>query len=140
MIIILLVKAKKRNGIVHAYDLVISLYCSKEECNRFIEKLNGFGLKFTLKCNRGLYSIRCGTKSARKFIELIKPYCPNLECFRKTKFKRKASIILFSELPRTPPSSRTLFFIKRDRPFLHLHYSVFHETVPVILLRILFFF
>ena len=79
--------AKKRNGIIHAYDLVISLYCSKEECNRFIEKLNGFGLKFTLKYNKGLYSIRCGTKSARKFIELIKPYCPNLECFRKTKFK-----------------------------------------------------
>lgn len=79
--------AKKRNGIVHAYDLTISLYCTKEECERFIEKLNGYGLKFTLKFNKGLYSIRCGTKSARKFIELIKPYCPDLECFRNTKFK-----------------------------------------------------
>jgi len=79
--------AKKRNGIVHAYDLTISLYCTKEECERFIEKLNGYGLKFTLKFNKGLYSIRCGTKSARKFIELIKPYCPNLECFKNTKFK-----------------------------------------------------
>lgn len=79
--------AKKRNGIIHAYDLTISLYCSKEECERFIEKLNDFGLKFTLKLNRGLYSIRCGTKSARKFIELIKPYCPKLDCFKNTKFK-----------------------------------------------------
>lgn len=79
--------AKKRSGIVHAYDLTISLYCTKEECERFIEKLNGYGLKFTLKLNKGRYSIRCGTKSARKFIELIKPYCPDLECFRNTKFK-----------------------------------------------------
>ena len=38
--------------------------------------------------NRNLYSIRCGTKSARKFIELIKPHCPDLECFRNTKFKK----------------------------------------------------
>lgn len=79
--------AKKRNGVIHAYDLTISTYCSKEECERFIEKLSEYGLKFTLKFNRGLYSIRCGTKSARRFIELIKPYCPNLECFRNTKFK-----------------------------------------------------
>lgn len=79
--------AKKRNGVIHAYDLTISTYCSKEECERFIEKLNEYGLKFTLKFNRNLYSIRCGTKSARKFIELIKPYCPDLECFRNTKFK-----------------------------------------------------
>ena len=79
--------AKKSNGIIHAYELVISLYCTKEECERFIEKLNEYGLKFTLKFNRSLYSIRCGTKSARKFIELIKPYCPNLKCFKNTKFK-----------------------------------------------------
>lgn len=79
--------AKKRNGVIHAYDLTISTYCSKEECERFIEKLSEYGLKFTLKLNRSLYSIRCGTKSARKFIELIKPYCPDLECFRNTKFK-----------------------------------------------------
>lgn len=79
--------AKKRDGVIHAYDLTISTYCSKEECERFIEKLSEYGLKFTLKFNRNLYSIRCGTKSARKFIELIKPYCPDLECFRNTKFK-----------------------------------------------------
>ena len=79
--------AKKRNGVIHAYDLTISTYCSKEECERFIEKLSEYGLKFTLKLNRSLYSIRCGTKSARKFIELIKPYCPDSECFRNTKFK-----------------------------------------------------
>ena len=79
--------ANKSNGIIHAYELVISLYCTKEECERFIEKLNEYGLKFTLKFNKSLYSIRCGTKSARKFIELIKPYCPNLECFKNTKFK-----------------------------------------------------
>ena len=65
-----------------------------ERIFNFIEKLNGFGLKFTLKYNKGLYSIRCGTKSARKFIELIKPYCPNLECFKKQNLKNLQPIRL----------------------------------------------
>lgn len=79
--------AKKRNGIIHAYDLTISIYGEKEECENLISKLNELGLKFTLKSNKGKYSIRCGTKNARKFIEYIKPYCPNLKCFEYTKFK-----------------------------------------------------
>ena len=79
--------AKKRNGIVSCYDLIISIYGEKEECENLIEKLNSFGLKFTLKYNKGKYSIRCGTKSARKFINFIKPYCSDIHCFDSTKFK-----------------------------------------------------
>jgi hypothetical protein len=66
---------KKRNGKIHAYDLSIATYCSEEEVNIvinfFIEKWDIF---FTKKYNKGRYSIRCGTKEARKFITMIKPF------------------------------------------------------------------
>ena len=80
--------AKKRNGKTFAYNLTISLYCSKEECERVIKKLNSLGMKFTLMYNKNKYSIRCGTKSARKFISYIKTSnFPTLSCFQETKFK-----------------------------------------------------
>lgn len=91
--------AKKRDGIVTAYDLTISIYGDKEECENLIERLAELGLKFTLKLNKDKYSIRCGTKNARKFIEHITPHCPDLECFKSSKFK---PIVINSEyLKRT---------------------------------------
>lgn len=80
--------AKKRNGKIHAYDLVISIYGSKEECGRLITKLkNDYDLDFTLKFNKNKYSIRCGTRVARKFLNLIKSIIPNFKCFQDTKLK-----------------------------------------------------
>jgi len=80
--------AKKRNGKIFAYNLSLSLYCSKEECERFIAKLSTLGMKFTLMYNKGKYSIRCGTKNARKFISYIKSSnVPILSCFQETKFR-----------------------------------------------------
>lgn len=79
--------AKKRNGKVHAYELTISICGEKEECLNLIHKLNVLGMRFTLKFNKGHYSIRCGTKSSRKFISYISNCTPNLECFKNTKFK-----------------------------------------------------
>lgn len=79
--------AKKRNGKIHAYDLNIAVYGEKEECENLINKLSEYGLKFTLKFNKNKYSIRCGTKNARKFLELIGPFCPKFECFKNSKFK-----------------------------------------------------
>jgi hypothetical protein len=80
--------AKYRNGKIHSYNLTISLYCTKEECDRFIIKLATLGMKFTLMYNKGKYSIRCGTKAARKFIDYIKTSdIPELSCFCRTKFK-----------------------------------------------------
>lgn len=80
--------AKYRNGKIHAYDLTISLCCSKEECERFIVKLQSIDIKFTIKKDKNRYSIRCGTKSARKFIAYIQTSnIPILNCFRDTKFK-----------------------------------------------------
>ena len=80
--------AKKRNGKIHAYDLVISIYGQKSECDFLIEKLKQeWGLNFTLKYNKGKYSIRCGTREARKFLDLIRPLVPEFECFINNKMK-----------------------------------------------------
>lgn len=77
---------KKRNGKIHGCDLVISIFGKKDECIRLIEKLNlEWKLKFTLKINKGQYSIRCGTKEAKKFLELIKPLIPEFKCFKDNK-------------------------------------------------------
>ena len=46
------------------------------------------------------------------------------------KFKRKATIIRFSDVPAPVFLSLFLLFIKRDRPFLHLPYSVFERDGP----------
>lgn len=80
--------AKKRNGKIHAYDLVISIYGSQDECERLIIHLKEkYNLSFTLKYNKGKYSIRCGTREARKFLALIRPLVPDFDCFKDNKMK-----------------------------------------------------
>lgn len=79
--------AKKRNGVVTCYDLTISVYEEQEECQNLIDKLATLDMKFTLKKNKEKYSIRCGTRAARKFIDYIKPLIPEFECFKESKFK-----------------------------------------------------
>ena len=80
--------AKKRNGKIHAYDLVISIYGRKDECENLIKKLkDNWNLNFTLKFNKGKYSIRCGTREARKFLTLIRPLIPNFNCFSNNKLQ-----------------------------------------------------
>lgn len=73
--------AKKRNGKIHAYELVISTYCSEESAKNivdfFYEKYN---IKFTIKRNKGFFSVRCGTTEAKKFIEIVSPYV--IDCLR----------------------------------------------------------
>lgn len=63
---------KKRNGKIHAFELVISTYCSEEEAKLIVNFFYEFyNLNFTLKRNKGKFSVRCGTREAKKFIELV---------------------------------------------------------------------
>ena len=78
---------KRRNKQIYSYDLTISVYGEKEECQNLIDKLSMLGMKFTLKLNKGKYSIRCGTKNARKFLSYISKVTPNLSCFKLSKFR-----------------------------------------------------
>ena len=79
--------AKKTNGKVHAYELVISMYSSKEEAIDAIKFMKErLDVDFTLKYNKGKYSIRCGTNMAKKFLEQIDCYIP--ECMSYKTFRR----------------------------------------------------
>lgn len=72
---------KKKNGKVHANDLMINTHLTKEQnqiiIDYFMEKWN---IKFTQVKNKGLYRIRCGTREARKFIEIVRPYVEEVKC------------------------------------------------------------
>ena len=80
---------KKRNGVIHAYNLTISLYASYEECERLVKKIYElFGVSFSICKDKNKYLIRCGTKEARKFIPQIQKYIPNFKCFENNKLKQ----------------------------------------------------
>lgn len=67
---------KKRNGKIHAYELVISC-CAVLESDAqnivdfFKEK---YDLVFTIKRNQGLFSVRCGTREAKKFLSIVSSF------------------------------------------------------------------
>lgn len=67
--------AKKRDGRIHAYNLSISTYCSEEESDTIIDYFTEkWAIIFTKKRNKGKFSIRCGTKMARKFKKLVEEF------------------------------------------------------------------
>jgi recombination protein RecA len=69
-------KAKKRNGKIHAYELTISCRAYKEsDAQNIVDYFaNVHCILFTIKQNKGRFSIRCGTIEARKFVAMVKPY------------------------------------------------------------------
>lgn len=67
--------AKKRDGEIHAYDLTISTYCDLQSVNNIIDYFNQeYGITFTVKKNKDKFSVRCGTKQARKFLKIVSPH------------------------------------------------------------------
>jgi len=67
--------AKRRNGKIHAFDLTVSTYCSEEEasiCIQFFKER--YDTNFTIKRNKRKFSIRCGTKEAKKLLYHLMPY------------------------------------------------------------------
>ena len=76
--------AKKRNGKIHAYEIVMSTYCDTiEEVDIIIEYFKEvWNIKFNVKKNKGKYSITCATKESRKFIEIVNPYVNKIDCMR----------------------------------------------------------
>jgi len=67
--------AKKRKGRIHGSELYISTYISKEENQLIIDYFKDtHDIQFTQVKSKGKYRLRCGTKQAIKFIELVKPF------------------------------------------------------------------
>lgn len=67
--------AKKRNGKIHSYDLILNTYISYEDNQIIVDYLKEvWDVQFTIVKDKGKTRIRCGTREARKFIEIVKPY------------------------------------------------------------------
>lgn len=66
---------KKRDGKIVANDLMLNTHTSKKNNEILIKYFyEVWGIKFTQVLNKGHYRLRCGTKEARKFISLVKPF------------------------------------------------------------------
>ena len=66
---------QKRNGKIHAYQLIINTYLSYEENQVIVDYFKEvWNINFTIVKDKGKSRIRCGTREARKFIEIVKPY------------------------------------------------------------------
>lgn len=66
---------KKKDGVVVANDLILNTHTTRENNQVLIDYFyEVWGIKFTQVLNRGKYRLRCGTKEARKFLEIVRPY------------------------------------------------------------------
>lgn len=66
---------KKRNGVVVANELFMNTHSSLENSQVLIDYFwECHGVRFTKVRNKGHFRLRCGTKEARKFLEIVSPY------------------------------------------------------------------
>jgi hypothetical protein len=96
-------KKKNKLGIITAYELTISTCCSKQEallCIDFFKK--NYDCKFTLKKMKSFYSIRCGTKSARKLLDKIEKFILTIPCmgYKVIPSEHKEKIGTFNQLSK----------------------------------------
>jgi len=66
---------KKRDGVVCANELMLNTHTTRENNQILIDYfLEVWGISFTQVLNRGRYRLRCGTKEARKFLDIVREY------------------------------------------------------------------
>jgi hypothetical protein len=66
---------KKRNGVVHANELILNTHTTKSNNQVLIDYFDEvWGISFSQVLNRGRYRLRCGTKEARKFLAIVREY------------------------------------------------------------------
>lgn len=85
---------KKKDGVIVGNELMLNTHLSKDDNQVIIEYFKEvWGIQFTQVLNRGLYRLRCGTKEARKFIEIVKPYVSQVPSMaHKMKLKTNLTI------------------------------------------------
>lgn len=67
--------AHKRNGKIHAYEVLLNTYMSHEEHKIIIEYFKEvWDVQFAEVKNKNGYRLRCGTIEGRKFISIIDKY------------------------------------------------------------------
>ena len=66
---------KKKNGKIHANDLILNTGLQKEENQVYIDYFKEYwDIHFTQVKDHNCYKLRCGTKEARKYIDIIKDH------------------------------------------------------------------
>lgn len=66
---------KKKNGKIHAAEVTLNTYLSKEENEIIIQYFEEvWGVKWGLNKSKGWYRLRMGTREARKFFAMIDKY------------------------------------------------------------------
>ena len=69
------ISQKKHNGVICANDLMINTHTTKDNNQVIIDYFKEkWGVSFTQVRNKGWYRLRCGTKEARKFLEIVREY------------------------------------------------------------------
>lgn len=77
------ISQKRRNGKIVANDLMINTGLQKEDNQVYIDYFKeSWGIHFSQVKNHNCYRLRCGTKEARKFIDIIKPYAEQVPSMR----------------------------------------------------------
>lgn len=89
-----LAQVKDKNGKVKSNTLMLNTMLSKEENQIIIDWfLEKWGIKFRQAKNHNKYRLECGTKEARKFIEIIKPYAEQIPSMQyKLNVKPKSTV------------------------------------------------
>ena len=74
---------KRENGVIVANELMINTHLTKEENQIIIDYFQEvWNIRFRQAKNRGKYRLVCGTKEARRFVEIVKPYVNQVECMK----------------------------------------------------------
>lgn len=72
---------KRRKGIVHANDLTMNTYTTKENNQILIDYFKEvWGVTFYNCKSKNHYRLSCSTKQARIFIDIVKPYVSEVKC------------------------------------------------------------
>ena len=66
---------KKRNGTIQANDLMLNTHTIQENNQVIIDYFKQvWDVSFTQVKNKGHYRLRCGTKEARKFLNIVREF------------------------------------------------------------------
>jgi hypothetical protein len=73
---------QKRNNKIHAWQLWLNTYLTKEENQVIIDYfLEKWEVQFNLNKHRNMYRLRCSTKEARKFLDIVRDFVlKNVPC------------------------------------------------------------
>ena len=74
---------RKRNNKIHAWQLYLNTYLSKEENQVIVDYfLERWGIKWNINHDKGLYRLRISTKEGRKFLNIVRPYVSKVDCMK----------------------------------------------------------